>query len=280
MELNEITKLVDKVYPDQINLKSFNFKKQLNPKIWEDNKLKKNVRKRLIKIAKEFVKSTDIEFIPVDIVIVGSIASFNWSKYSDIDLHIITDFKSINDNTELVKNYLYSKKCEWNNDHRDLKIYGYDVELYAQDINEENESNGIYSVKYNHWIKIPSAKHKQLDKNTIKEIAAMYINKIEYYNRKFDELSSDKAFLLLQSKVKYLYDLIIQGRKKSLPVEGEQATGNIIFKVLRRSGHLEMINKLKKKLFDKINSIEETYIVDDKKLITENLTNLQTLQNI
>lgn len=280
MELNEITKLVDKVYPDQINLKSFNFKKQLNPKIWEDNKLKKNVRKQLIKIAKEFVKSTDIEFIPVDIVIVGSIASFNWSKYSDIDLHIITDFKSINDNTELVKNYLYSKKCEWNNDHRDLKIYGYDVELYAQDINEENESNGIYSVKYNHWIKIPSAKHKQLDKNTIKEIAAMYINKIEYYNRKFDELSSDKAFLLLQSKVKYLYDLIIQGRKKSLPVEGEQATGNIIFKVLRRSGHLEMINKLKKKLFDKINSIEETYTVDDKKLITENLTNLQTLQNI
>lgn len=280
MELNEITKLVDKVYPDQINLKSFNFKKQLNPKIWEDNKLKKNVRKRLIKIAKEFVKSTDIEFIPVDIVIVGSIASFNWSKYSDIDLHIITDFKSINDNTELVKNYLYSKKCEWNNDHRDLKIYGYDVELYAQDINEENESNGIYSVKYNHWIKIPSAKHKQLDKNAIKEIAAMYINKIEYYNRKFDELSSDKAFLLLQSKVNYLYDLIIQGRKKSLPVEGEQATGNIIFKVLRRSGHLEMINKLKKKLFDKINSIEEIYTVDDKKLITEKLTNLQTLQNI
>ena len=45
----------------------------------------------------------------VDILIVGSIASFNWSKYSDIDLHIITDFKAINDNTELVKNYLYSK---------------------------------------------------------------------------------------------------------------------------------------------------------------------------
>ena len=67
MELNEITKLVDKIYPEQINLKSFNYKKQLNPKIWEKNKIKKNVRKRLIKIAKEFVKSTDIDFIPVDI---------------------------------------------------------------------------------------------------------------------------------------------------------------------------------------------------------------------
>lgn len=269
MELNEIAKLVDKVYPEQINLKSFNYKKQLNPKIWEKNKLKKNIRKRLIKIAKEFVKSTDIDFIPVDIVIVGSIASFNWSKYSDIDLHIITDFKAINDNTELVKNYLYSKKCEWNTNHKDLKMYGYDVELYAQDVSEENASNGIYSVKYNHWIKIPSAKHKQLDKATIKETAAMYINKVEYYNRKFNELTSDKAFLLLQQKVDYLYDLIIQGRKKSLPIEGEQAAGNIIFKVLRRSGHLEMINELKKKLFDKINSIEETYKIEDDKLITE-----------
>lgn len=41
----------------------------------------------------------------------------------------------------------------------------------------------------------------------------MYINKIEYYNRKYDELNSDKSILLLQSKVDYLYDSIIQGRK-------------------------------------------------------------------
>ena len=33
-----------------------------------------------------------------------------------------------------------------------------------------------------------------------------------------------------------------------------------------------MINKLKKKLFDKINSIEETYKIDDEKLITESLS--------
>lgn len=95
----------------------------------------------------------------------------------------------------------------------------------------------------------------------------MYINKIEYYNRKYDELNSDKSILLLQSKVDYLYDSIIQGRKKSLPIDGEQATGNIVFKVLRRSGHLEMLNNLKTKIFDRLNSIEETFKVDDDKLI-------------
>ena len=259
MEINEVNTIIDKIYPNQINLKSFNFKKELNPKIWKNGKLKDNIRKRLIKIAKEFIDSTELDFIPVDIVIVGSIASFNWSKYSDIDLHIITDFKQLNDNVDLVKNYLYAKKCEWNDKHNNIKIYGYDVELYAQDISEQNESNGIYSVKYSHWLKIPAYKHKKLDKDAIKEIASMYINKIEYYNRKYDELNSDK--------VDYLYDSIIQGRKKSLPIDGEQATGNIVFKVLRRSGHLEMLNNLKTKIFDRLNSIEETFKVDDDKLI-------------
>lgn len=267
MEINEVNTIIDKIYPNQINLKSFNFKKELNPKIWKNGKLKDNIRKHLIKIAKEFIDSTELDFIPIDIVIVGSIASFNWSKYSDIDLHIITDFKQLNDNVELVKNYLYAKKCEWNNKHNNIKIYGYDVELYAQDISEQNESNGIYSVKYSHWLKIPAYKHKKLDKDAIKEIASMYINKIEYYNRKYDELNSDKSILLLQSKVDYLYDSIIQGRKKSLPIDGEQATGNIVFKVLRRSGHLEMLNNLKTKIFDRLNSIEETFKVDDDKLI-------------
>ena len=119
------------IYPEQINLKSFNYKKQLNPKIWEKNKIKKNVRKRLIKIAKEFVKSTDIDFIPVDIVIVGSIASFNWSKYSDIDLHLVIDFSKINKNVDLVRNFFILKKNDWNSKHENLTIYNFPVETYV-----------------------------------------------------------------------------------------------------------------------------------------------------
>lgn len=276
MKLNEIAKQIKyiprtPVEPNQINLKSFDYKKSLNTKIWDKNtgKLQLNVRKRLIKIAKEFIDSTGIDFMPVDIIVVGSISSYNWSKYSDIDLHIVADMSAINPNTELVKNYMYSKKCEWNETHSNLKIYGYDVELYVQDIGDENESNGVFSIKYNHWVKIPSYEHKEIDKNTVKDLAALYMNKIDYYDRKFDELSSDKSFILLQSKVNYLYDLIIKGRKKSLAAEGEQASGNIIFKVLRRSGHLEELHDLKNRLFDKINSIEESYAVDDDKLIIE-----------
>lgn len=247
-----------KLNSENINLKSFEYKKELCPKIWENNSLKPNIRKKLMTIAQEFLDTTGIENItPIDIVLVGSIAAFNWSKYSDIDLHVIVDFKAINDDVELVKNYLYSKKCEWNDKHKWLNIYGYDVELYAQDVNEENISNGVYSVKYNHWVKIPEFKHKSLKDKIIKKVSSLYINKIEYYNRKFDELTSNKSFQLLQTKVNYLYDSIIQGRRTSLAKDGEQAAGNIIFKVLRRSGHLQMINELKRKLYDKLNSLEE-----------------------
>ena len=186
-----------KIEPNQINLKSFEFKKQLSPKIWEDNILKPHVRKRLLKIANEFIDTTDLNIIPVDIVLVGSIAAFNWSKYSDIDLHIIVDFAALNDNVELVKNYLYAKKCAWNDKHKDLKIYGYDVELYAQDISEKNVSNGVYSIKYNHWIKFPKFEHNKLKNKLIQDTASLYINKIEYYDNKFNELTNNKSFLLL-----------------------------------------------------------------------------------
>lgn len=255
------------ITPDNINLKSFDIKKELTPKIWVNNKLKENVRKRLLKIANDFLDTTGIDFVPVDIVLVGSITGFNWSKYSDIDLHIIADFSKLNDDIELIKNYFMAKKCLWNDKHKDLSIYNYDVELYVQDIHEENASNGVYSIKYNQWIKIPTSIHASLKKDIIKKLAAFYINKINYYNNKFDKLKSNHSFLLLESKVNYLYDLIVKGRKTSLAKEGEQAAGNIIFKVLRRSGHLGILNDLKRKLFDKINSIEETYKIDNKFLI-------------
>lgn len=262
----------NKINPKQINLHSFYNKSSLNPKIWDKNgKIRNKVRIKLLDIAKQFIESTEINFIPVDIVIVGSIAGFNWSKYSDIDLHIIADFKAINDDFDLVKNYFYAKKVIWNDKHTDLTIYDYDVELYVQDKTEENASNGIYSLKNNNWIKIPEKLDQNLKKDIIQQTASLYINKVEYYNNKFNELTKNKSFILLQQKVEYLYDTIIQGRKTSLAAEGEQAPGNIIFKVLRRSGHLAMLNELKTKLYDKINSIDETYQVDSNKLISEGL---------
>lgn len=88
-----VDELFDKLYPDQINLKSFEVKKSLNPKVWKNGVLDPTIRKRLIEIAREFVSTIKMSELPIcDIIMVGSSASYNWSKYSDIDLHILVDF--------------------------------------------------------------------------------------------------------------------------------------------------------------------------------------------
>jgi hypothetical protein len=67
--------------------------------------------------------------------------------------------------------------------------------------------------------------------------------------------------------VNYLYDLIKNGRKTSLAEDGEQAAGNIIFKILRRSGHFGMLKNLKDMIFDKIHSMGEGFRVSDEMLM-------------
>ena len=53
---------------------------------------------------------------------------------SDIDLHILLDFKEVNDNVDLVKDYFNAVKALWNYLH-DIRIKGYEVEVYVQDAN-------------------------------------------------------------------------------------------------------------------------------------------------
>ena len=255
---NNVEELLDKIYPNQINLKSFEIKDDLNSKIWKDGLLDPVVKDKLIKIAKEFLDyiNLDIEIKPIDIIIVGSIASYNWSKYSDIDLHIVIDFNDVDDNQQLVTNYMYQLKSSWNDTHHNLNIYGYDVELYVQNKDDTVESNGIYSLKNDYWLKIPKHLSYKLDKEFIKKMSSKIINKIEKYNELFDVLYLPKSIKLLNDRVNYLYDNIIHNRKSSIQAEGEFGSENIIFKVLRRSGHLEMLHNLKDKLYDKMHTLE------------------------
>ena len=124
--------------------KSFRVKDELNPKIWDDFKIDDEVREDLLKIAEDFYASTDLEADVEDIILTGSLANYNWSeKYSDYDLHILIDFTNVNDAVELVKKYVDSVKSIWNKEH-DIKIKGYEVEVYIQDVSEPHKSTGVF----------------------------------------------------------------------------------------------------------------------------------------
>ena len=87
-------------------IKSFRLKDELNPKIWDGFDLDQEVRENLLTIAQDFYNSTELTAEIKDVVLTGSLANYNWSeKYSDYDLHILIDFRDINDDITLVKKF-------------------------------------------------------------------------------------------------------------------------------------------------------------------------------
>ena len=106
---------------------------ELNPKIWDDTKLKPEVRAKLMMIARTWAGFAKIPPAAItDVILVGGNANFNYTPYSDIDLHVVVDMDKIPECEGLLDEYLRGKKQLWGLVH-DIKIYGHDVELYAQD---------------------------------------------------------------------------------------------------------------------------------------------------
>lgn len=253
--------LLEEITPDNINLKSFELKDELND-LFFNNKTKKmlpKVRQRLLKIADDFKSFLKVDFIPIkDIILTGSLANYNHSKYSDVDLHIILDESKVSKNKELALEYFDNKKKIWKNEHSNLKIYGFDVELYVQDINEKNISTGIYSLEDNKWLTEPSLEHQEIDKKKIKQISSEYINEIDSLESEYNkEKDKPEQLKTISNKVIKVWNKIKKYRKHGLSKkDGEFSFENIVFKVLRRSGHLEKLAELKALTYDKMNSLK------------------------
>ena len=137
---------INEIEAKDVNLSYFKIKKELNPKFWPNGKLNSRVRLRLMDIADDFFNELAVNWVkPEDIIFTGSIANYNWSRYSDVDLHILIDFKKVYPkNQEFVDDYFKSKKENWLANHEDLKIFGYPVEISVEDSNENNPSSGRY----------------------------------------------------------------------------------------------------------------------------------------
>lgn len=248
---------LNEVEESEVDLTSFKVKKELNPKIWtNENNINKKVRIRLLKISDDFIDLLKINSnICEDVLMVGSLANYNWSKYSDIDLHILIDFSKISKDVDLIKDYFDSKRSIWNDEHSNLTIYGFPVEVYVQDVNEDNASTAIYSLNKNKWLKKPKFDDENtIDSNKVKTKSADLMTKIDKLN---DKLKKDGSNETLSNEVKGLFDKIKKIRKSGLESDkNEFSNGNVVYKVLRRSGYMEKLIDLKRDTYDKLNTIK------------------------
>ena len=258
--LNEIASEI--VEPDDVDLSSFNIKKHLNPKFWDDGHLDTRIRLKLLDIADDFFESLGVDWVePEDVIITGSIANYNWNKkYSDIDLHILIDYEDVDERTDFVREYFTLKKNAWNEKHKNLKIFGFPVEVYVQDSNETHASSGVYSIDRDEWITEPDInkiRSGKVNKKHIREMVSTYMNKIDclidiYKKHKDDEYEMKKV----AKDATEMFDEIKKLRKDDLEKYGkEMCDGNIIFKALRRSDYIGKLLKIKELTYDKINSL-------------------------
>ena len=258
MCIGESEEPLNEVEASDINLKSFEIQDKLNPKFWINNKINSRVRLKLLDLADEFIESLAVDWVkPKDIVITGSIANYNWSKYSDVDVHILIDFKEVWKKTEFVQDYFDSKKALWAQEHEQLKIYGFPVEMYVEDTNGDNPSSGIYSLNKNKWIVEPNDfQDAQLNEPFIKDKAAKIMTEIDDIDDKIKKETDNHKLEVLSTKLKKLFDKLHKQRQESLDKNGEMGTYNIIWKVLRRSGHLDKIWEIINTVYNRVNSIK------------------------
>jgi hypothetical protein len=155
----------------EVDPEGFQINDQLEPRLWKDEKLRPFISRKLMEIANDFIDGLPFNVTIQDVRFTGSLANYNWSKYSDIDLHIVVDFEELDDNKELVKEMFDAKRLRWN-EHHDITIKGYEVELYVEDEGEEHSSSGVYSVMEDEWVNHPERIDRTVDLETAKKKAS------------------------------------------------------------------------------------------------------------
>ena len=241
------------------------FHDELNPKLWDGLELKPDVKEKLNEIAEAFKEYLDIpEDAILDIRITGSSASYNYTEYSDLDLHLIIDYEKVHEDCPLVEGYLWSYKSQFNANH-DISIYDVPVELYAEDSKQEAISNGVYSLMEDRWLKEPK---KIPPTDNDEDVQAKYQELKDAIDKCDDSEVANE-----------LLDKIYTMRKSGLAEVGEFSTENMAFKLLRNDGNIDKLKKLKKEKVDKQLSLESYQLQErDKSEYLNNSDNQSALR--
>jgi hypothetical protein len=214
--------------------------KQLNPKIWQDQRLNPEVIRKLKDIAQAFEEFVGIELDVIDYTVTGSNANYTWTEYSDLDLHLIIPGTPTEEQRELFS----AKKALWSEQH-DITIKGLPVETYIQGEDEPHHSTGVYSIIKQKWLVEPKKVKPKVDDAAVEA--------------KKDSIMRDIETAMLSKdldKLRTVKDKITKMRKAGLARAGEWSVENLVFKILRNLGLIDQITDKIRELEDQELSLE------------------------
>jgi len=236
---------------DNYKLKdAVNFHEELNPALWDGDDMRTDVRKALLRIAADFQEFLGVKDLAIeDVRVSGSNAAYSYTPHSDIDLHLIVDFDQLN-NDAVYQELFNAKKFQYNQEHN-IKVRGFDVELYVQDKDQPHSSLGEYSVARKEWTRIPTKQRANLDDFATRQ--------------KYDKLKGLVMAALASKKlsmVEDVTDIIKRYRRAGLAEGGEFSPENLAFKMLRTQGYIGRLWKHRAELEDLELSLENTDFAD------------------
>jgi hypothetical protein len=238
---------------EEVDPETFDVHDHLQPEIWRDKKMWPEVRDRLLEIAEDFIDSLNVEVDIEDIRLTGSLANYNWSKYSDADLHIVVDFGKIDEDTELVKSFFDAARARWNNLHT-IEIHGFEVEIYVENVGDVHHSSGVYSVLDDEWMAEPFPQDVDIDFLTARKKSddiETIINLIDRMIQAGKLAASLKSIERVKRKIARMRQAGLNSPQREFSPE------NIAFKILRRNDVLAQLSQMKLAAYDRHMSLHE-----------------------
>jgi ribosomal protein L35AE/L33A len=215
---------------------------ELNPLLWQGEQLRPEVKMALLKIAKDFVEYVEVPFEVKDLVLTGSQLGYYYTKHSDLDLHLIVDFNTVDCDREAAelfdtKRLLYKKQY-------DISIHGVPVEVYIEDSNFPAVS-ATYSLGQDSWQKKPASQPLEIDKDAVIRMSKIWQTVIGQAIKSNDLETGRKVLKMLRNY-----------RKLGLKQTGEYGIENLVYKTLRNSKTIEKLMKMIGDLHDRDLSIK------------------------
>lgn len=206
------------------------FHLRLNQRLWQADHLRLPVRLKLLKTALSFYQFLELDHLIVsEIILTGSNAAYNYTRLSDIDVHLIVNFARTQC-PNLADNFFNTKRALWNQTYH-TSIYNHPVELYVEDKAKPVTANGIFSLLHNHWIKHPERTAPLPDDTAVEQKADAYADEIDAL------LAGDPNIDTINEMLDRLRTL----RQNGLMAGGEFSVENLAFKMLRSQGYLQRL---------------------------------------
>jgi hypothetical protein len=229
------------------------FNDRLNPRLWDSTEhLRPEVKAQLLLISedfREFLGVTDLDL--EDITISGSNAAYTYTPNSDIDLHLVVNIPD----DAVYRELFDAKKFQYNEQHN-IKIGGYDVELYVQSADQPHISQGIYSILNDDWIQVPRRVKSVVDDTSTE-------NKFKTLGLQIERAiksGSLKRMTCMAEKIKKM-------RQTGLEQHGEFGPENLAFKMLRSQGLIKQLYDARNAAKDQELSLDERRKAKKKKRV-------------